>query len=295
MQKKDWYLLVIGFLVLPVLLDQFTKWIALSLLGSNTVALGPISFEVYRHSLVMSNQLNIAQYVKIISSFGFSIFFLFLFFVLNLMLTKKVMGFRIGMTVFVAGMLSDTVDMIFHGATQDWVTLFSAHLNLSDLYILIGIVLLLFFCIKDHSLLFRKKEFRKTILIEKDQTVFLLNMLFCYFLFIGAIFVFFLSFIKIIFNHFVPISPDTETLLIRVFFILFSILSICFLLIMVAFLLYISNQIYGPVYAFKKYIRDVFLFGLPVRPFRTRKGDHFSDLPELVDELRSKYIKEEKK
>ena len=47
MQKKDWYLLVIGFLVLPVLLDQFTKWIALSLLGSNTVALGPISFEVY--------------------------------------------------------------------------------------------------------------------------------------------------------------------------------------------------------------------------------------------------------
>ncbi|MDE0118605.1 MAG: signal peptidase II [Bdellovibrionales bacterium] len=291
MQKKDWYLLIICFLILPVLFDQFTKWIVLFLLGDNTVALGPIVLEVYKESLIISNQLNLAQYVKIISSFGFSILFLFLFFVLNLMLTKKIMGFRISITVFVAGMLSDTVDMIFHGASQDWVTLFGAHLNLSDLYLLIGVILVLFFSIKDHALIFRKNELRKTILIEKDQIVFLLNMLFGYVLFIGAVFVFFLSFIKIIFNHFVPISPDTQVLLIRVFFILFSILSICFLLIMVAFLLYISNKIYGPIYAFKKHIRDVFLFRSSVRPFSTRKGDHFSDLSELVDELQSKYIK----
>ena len=295
MNKKDWYLLVIGGLVLPILFDQLTKWIAVSLLGDSTITLGFIGFKIYTEALVISNKLNIAQYVKIISSFGFSIFFLFLFFVLNLMLTKKIIGFRVGIAIFVAGMLSDTVDMVFHGASQDWITLIGTHFNLSDLYLLIGSFLVLFFCIKDRAFIFRKNELRKTILIEKDQTVFLFNMLFTYILFIGAVFVFFLSFIKIIFNHFVPIEQDTETLLIRVFLILFLILSICFLLITLAFLLYMSNKIYGPVYAFKKYIRDVFIQGLPVRPFKTRTGDHFTDLPELIGELRSKYIKEEKK
>ena len=204
------------------------------------------------------------------------------------------MGFRVGIAFFIAGMLGDSIDMIFRGASQNWIKLFNAYVNLTDVYILIGIVLTVFFCIRDRSILFRKHNLRKKMLVEKDQTIFCFHILFSYLLFIGASFIFFLSFIKVIFNHFVQISPDLQSQLIRVFFVLFSILSICFLLIMVAFSLYLSNKIYGPVYAFKKYIRDVFLSGLPVRPFKLREGDHFSDIPDLVDQLQSKYIKEEK-
>ena len=295
MNKKEWYTLIVGALALPVLIDQLTKWIALLLLSESIPTSELIGFGIYKEALILSGQFNISQYVKIVSSFGFSMLFLLLFFVLNLMLVQRVIGFRVGIAVFVAGMIGESIDMIFYGASQNWVKLFNAYVNLTDLYILLGVVLTVFFCIKDRAILFRKNNLRKKMLVEKDQTIFCFYILFSYLLFIGAVFIFFLSFIKIIFNGFLEVSPDLQSQLIKVFFVLFSILCMCFLLITCAFSLYISNKIYGPVYAFKKYMRDVFILGLPVRPFKLRAGDHFNDIPELVEQLQSKYIYKEKK
>ena len=93
MNKKEWYTLIIGVLILPILFDQFTKWIALSLLSDSAVTLGPIGFGIYKDALIISGQLNIAQYVKIISSFGFSIFFLFFIFCIESHVNSEGNGF----------------------------------------------------------------------------------------------------------------------------------------------------------------------------------------------------------
>ena len=293
MKKKNWYIAT-GALITLIVVDQLTKWIAVLLLSSKDFMSAPIGFLLYKEPLVLSNTLNIFQYIKTISSFGFSIFFLFLFFVLNLVLTHRLMGFRISFAFFTAGILGESVDIIFRGSTLEWIVFFNYNISLAQIYILIGTVFILFFCIKDRAILFHKNNLRSKMFVEKDQSIFCCQILFCYILFIGAYYMFFLSFMNIIFSQFVQTSESLQGQLMSTFFILFSILSICFLLIMTMFSVYLSNKIYGPVYAFKKYLKDIFMNEMPTRPFKTRKGDHFDDIPDLINELQSKYIKKEK-
>ena len=293
MNKKDWYM-VTGMLIVPVLLDQLLKQLFARLPAGWEAMLGPVGLSVNQETMALSNQFNIAEYITVVSSFSFSLFFLFLFFVLNTVLTHKIMGFRLSCALFTAGMLGDGLDTAFRGGAFNWIQCFGLNINLTDIYIVVGSLLTLFFCIKNRALLFRKDNVRKKMFIEKDQYRFCFYMLFCWLLLNCALYIFFFSFIKIIFNHFVTVSPILQNQIMSIFSLLFCILSLCFLLIMSAFSIYLSNKIYGPVYAFKKYIKDVFLSGEAERPFKLRHGDHFKDLPDLVSKMQAKYLEKGK-
>ncbi len=290
MSKKDG-IIIIGVLVLPIALDQvFKTVIAMALEGGKQVILGPISFMVHQNPIVFMEQFNIIQYMSAISPFGFSVFFLFLFFVLNMILVQRLMGLRIGMALFVAGMAGESMDIIFREGVLNWIYFLNIHFNLSDVYVFTGVVLTLFFCFRDRSLIFHKNNLRSKMLIEKDQYKFCWQVLLPYLLLICAYFVFSISFIEIVINRFV----STRTILqksniVMIFLILFCILSLCFLFIAFVWTVYLSNKIYGPVYAFKKYIKDVLLNGEKDRPFKLRKGDFFTDLPDLSQKLKDKY------
>ena len=288
MRKKDWYI-TIGALVGFIAVDQLFKWIATAVLGGKSYALGFVGFMVNQSSVAITGDFNLSQYIVIISSFGFSVLFLGLFFLLNFILTHRLLGFKIGMALFVAGMLGESMDFTFRGGVLDWFSLFDVNMNLTDLYVIFGILLTLFFGFKDRALLFRKDNMRKTMFTEKAQYVFCSHILCSHLLFTGAFFIFFLSFLQIIFNNFVRLDPIVKGNLITVFYILFTILSLCFLLIALAFMVYISNKVYGPVYAFRKYIKEVVMEGGEDRPFKLRKGDYFSDLIGLAEELKNRY------
>ena len=87
------------------------------------------------------------------------------------------------------------------------------------------------------------------------------------------------------------VPEDTQNHLLLVGLLFFALLAVCFLVIIFGFVVYISNKIYGPVYAFKKYVKEVFVSGEPDRPFNLRKGDHFNDLQDLAGQLKDKYGK----
>ena len=289
MNKKDWCM-VTGMLILPVLLDQMLKQLFARLPNGSEMMLGPVGVAINQEQAALSSSFNIAEYITVVSSFSFSIFFLFLFFVLNTALPHKVMGFRLSCAFFTAGLLGDGVDTLFRGGGFNWIKLFGLSMNLTDIYIVVGTVLTVFFCIKNRALLFRKNNVRKKMFIEKDQYRFCFYTLFCWLFLNCALYIFFYSFIKIIFKHFVTVAPVLQSQIMSVFSLLFCILSLCFLLIMSAFSIYLSNKIYGPVYAFKKYIKDIFLNGEADRPFHLREGDHFKDLPDLISKMRAKYL-----
>ena len=294
MNKKDWYK-VGGMLVLPIAADQFFKWLFALWLGGKEMMLGPIGLSIKQKTLNLAGQFNITEYIAVVSSFGFCVFFLFLFFVLNAVITQKALGLRLSAALFTAGMLSDAGDVLFRGGVVNWIKLMGLQINFSDIYIFAGALLTLFFCIKDRAVLFRKHNLRKKMFVEKDQYIFCFYTLAFWLFLNSAFYIFFFSFIKIIFNHFVTASPILQSQIVSIFSVLFFILSACFLLIMIAFAVYLSNKIYGPVYAFKKYIKDIFLNGHDQRPFKLRKGDHFKDLPDLIQSLRSKYLEKEEK
>lgn len=286
MKKKDWYI-IFGVLVLSVLLIPLTRWVVSLVLGSGGVMLGPVGFMIAESP----HSFNITEYKQILFSSVFSGFFLFLFFVLNLILVQRLLGLRLSLTVFTIGILSDSLNSILYGSTLNWLVIFGRQFNLADLYILAGVISIIYFCIRDRSIIFKRNNLRKRMFIERDQYVFCTLVLFSYFVFIVGMGLFFLIFTKMILFHFTQVPQDTQSHLLLVGLLLFVLLAVCFLIIIFGFVVYISNKIYGPVYAFKKYVKEVFVSGEPDRPFNLRKGDHFNDLQDLAGQLKDKYGK----
>jgi len=289
MNKKDWKI-VIGALIGAFLVDLLSKVAALAALGNNSYNLGPVGLSVRKGTHFLLTQLHIFEYVTTMASFGFSSFFLFLFFVLNLVIVKKLLDFRIAIALFTAGMLGGSADMVFQGSTISWIVFFGRHISLADLYIVVGTVLTLYYSIKYRSIIFHKNNMRSKIFIERDQYIFCFYVLCSYLIFIGAYCLFSLIFIKMIVGLMAGGQyTNLESKMEKVFLTLYFILSFAFFIVMTMFTVYVSNKVYGPVYAFKKYIRDVLLLNGNVRSFRLRKGDHFEDLSDLADQLIDKY------
>ncbi len=287
MQKKDWRI-VFGVLILSALLIPLSRWIvSLSLGGSGSIMLGPVGFMITESA----HSFDITEYKKILTSSIFSGFFLFLFFVLNLILVQKLLGLRLSLVLFIVGILSDSLDSVLYGSTLDWLTIYGRHFNLADLYILAGVASMIYFCIRDQSIIFKRNSLRKKMFIDKDQYIFCVLILCSYFVFIIGMGLFFLIFTKMILVHFMQVPQNIQSHLLVVGLLFFSLLAICFLIIIFGFVVYISNKIYGPVYAFKKYVREVFVSGEADRPFKLRKGDHFNDLQDLAGQLKGKYGK----
>ena len=207
---------------------------------------------------------------------------------------KRLIGLRVALAVFTAGMLGESLQFLFQGfsTTKGFFRVAGLEIGLSYVYVLIGMLLTAFFVVKDFSVIFDKNNVRKKWLIEKDQYLFCFYIILPYFLFVGGFYMFFHVFIQMVLAVTPRIPQNTQNDIISTFFSLFSILSICFLLTLTLFVVYFSNKVYGPVYAFKRYVRDVLLKGGPKegpdRPFKLRTGDHFQDLSELAKELKLK-------
>ena len=278
MKKKDW-LIVIGVLVGLCTFSQLLHLIMGSdrLGGPNILSKGVQNLEFYK--------------IMALSSF-FGIFFLYLFFLLNFILMKKVMGFRLALAVFTAGMMGDSLDILFQrvGTTEPFrLSYFS--FGLSDVYVLVGVILTIFFVLKDYSVIFQKDNLRKKVLVEKEQYIFCFYIILPYFLFVMGFYMFFHVFIQMVLGAAPRLSVSTQSYIINTFLSLFSVLSLCFLLALVIFVFYFSNKVYGPVYAFKKYVYEALIKGKGDRLFKLRSGDHFQELVDLASELKQKIKK----
>ena len=272
MKKQDWFI-VTGVLLGLCLLEQVVQW-----------AMSPDM--VQRPALSGQFHLGMEIYKNIIFSSFFGLFFLCLFLLLNFILKEKLIGFRLALAVFTAGMLGESLGFLIQGSMGHIFQVGGLRVGLSHFYIFIGVLSTVFFSVKDFSLIFNKDSVRKKLLIEKDQYAFCFYVILPYFLFIGGFYMFFHVFIQMVLS-FAPRMPiNTRNDIINTFFSLFSTLSLCFLLTLTLFIVYLSNKVYGPVYAFKKYIRDVFLKGEADRTLKFRSADHFQELVGLAKELK---------
>lgn len=286
MQKKDWYIIA-GVFMFSILLGQLSRWVVSLILDDKSFMMGPVGFTMLKSATL----IDLAGYKKLLIASILGVFFLCLFFVLNVTLVQKLMGLRVGLAIFAVGMLGESLNVIFHGSTIDWIVIYGSYFNLTDIYLLIGLILTVFFCFRDHSIIFRKNNLRKKIFIESDQYVFVFYMLLSYIIFLVGLGMFFVVFVKMVLMYTMEASPAVQADLLTTSTLLFSLLAFCFFIVVSGLAIHISNKIYGPVYAFKKYVREVFLLNESDRSFRLRKGDHFSDLQDLAGQLQSKYGK----
>ena len=201
---------------------------------------------------------------------------------------KKYYPLKIAVSLVFGGWFSNLIDKLMQSYVLDYIKWeifnFVFYFNLADIIQTCGWIVFMYYIISLRSDIFRRHEKRsRWIIFNKLQYQFL-----AYFTLIFGLIALF--FILLIYQLFVAIGvledPSVKSLVVSFFKGL--LVALVFLYIFVgSFFAYFSNKIYGPVYAFEKYIRSIMAGKKDLKKFHLRQNDHFENLEVLAEDIKN--------
>lgn len=199
---------------------------------------------------------------------------------------------RFSLTLIAAGMVSNLVDRLQKSHVVDFISFkmtqnISFHFNTADIIQTIGLIMLLFIIFKNRSLIWRLRETRQffKLVLKQDQihliayisitlTLFSMFFILMNYLFIDSIY------------SLMQAEPNQASYA----FLVYSLFALIFYVIPISIItsMYFTKQIYGPIYAFDRYVRE-FLQGNNSKEFKLRQNDRLKEVLEsLAAEIKNK-------
>ncbi|MCY4322046.1 MAG: signal peptidase II [Bdellovibrionaceae bacterium] len=281
----------INFILVFVLifLDQISKQLAVGLSGGGFSLLGfSLEVPIKNYGFIFgldfySNHLFIKPALTAIF-----IMVLFYYVVFLLYIPKKFYYLQIGLSLLFAGFTSNLINKFVNFYVLDFIkwSPFNLYFNLSDMFQTLGWIAIFSQIIKLKNHIWKKNERRKSFLaIKKFQIQFLA---YC-----SSIFVLVSAFFIILNYQIMNYLDLVSTQEFKQFG--FTFFSYCFFLLVIVyfsiglFFLYFSNKIFGPVYAFERYMKKLLNNKEEVKEdFKLRKNDQFKQLETLAKEIKNK-------
>ena len=269
-----------------IALDQlFKKWMGNS---SGDFSLLGFSLEsIKNYGLIFG--LDFVSNSLIVKPVLTAIFLLFLFYyVVFLVFTPKQFYYlQIGLSLLFSGFASNLINKFLDFYVLDFIkwSPLNIYFNTADIFQTLGwlVILSQLFVLKDQ--IWRKNERRKSLLVMKTFQIQFLIYCSSIFLLVSAFFILLnyqlLSFIDL------TKGEDLRQLSLSFFSYCLFILVIVYFSIGI-FFLYISNKVFGPVYAFEKYIKKLLNDENFKEDFRLRKNDQLKNLEALAKDIKSK-------
>ena len=284
--KKDPFPLFAVLLVL-MLCDQILKRIFLHFSVQTDSFLGFALDLAPNRDFILSLEITTDHLFKTIIITPVFVWVVFFYFLSVYYIPNKMTYIKWGWTLAVSGALSNMTDKLRTGYVLDIFAfrvpnLFHLYFNFADLVQLVGWILFIYGVIKYRQLIWKPFERRKAfIVIRKEQLIFISYFMwtaFCFGLFFYVInSQFFLKYTE---------NPDglKEQFLLFTFKYFAVVMALFLIPVLVAFI-YLSNKIYGPIYAFERYIRSLMKNENP-EDLQFRKGDHLKRLETLASDIK---------
>lgn len=293
MKRQHWlaHLTVVFALVL---VDQFTKILALKTIGSLQFW-GPFGLVLHQNPGAMLGAFSdLPPVLRIVSLSTGGAFLFFIYLALQYLIPQSAKVLRFGMSILLGGILGNVIDRIMVGSVTDFLLIralgkTTPAFNIADAVQWIGYGMIVYSLIRDGSLFWPEQEFRKRIWInphfQRKYVGTLLALVSCFTVIMG---VFFFTYLKVTIDSLVIGSAQiVEQKFLYPFFITFAIIALGFNLMIFILARILSHRISGPLYAFEKYIED--LLDGKSRGFRLRTGDEFKHLEELAMKLKVRF------
>ena len=218
-----------------------------------------------------------------------SLFLLLLFYYLVLLFfaRQKFYTLQVACSFLFAGFASNLFNKISQFYVLDYIKWSLGHnmtlyFNMADVFQMMGWILFISQLILNHRLIWKKEEKRRSFFILKKYQYQFLAYCTAIFVLVSVFFILFsyqfFSFLD--FNG----SYDLKSLSFFFFLMLFFLLAFIYFFIGL-FFIYVSNKIYGPVFAFEKYIRKL-LKGEEPGDFKLRSHDQFKNLQVLAQDIK---------
>lgn len=290
MSIKKWSLILLPFFSV-IFLDQLTKQWAIQIQEINSFSL--LTFHLnLNQGLVLGLFSDLPKLLRVVSLSTGGSFLLFLYLLMQYLLTTPALLLRAGMSIFIGGVLGNVIDRIHWGFVVDFIKIGppgfqTAIFNLADLFQIVGFILIVYSLFKDGERLWPEKEGRKSFWINKKfqfkYSIILsaaglclscITLIFCY------------TYLRIVLSEF-PASPNLSVnKILMSFIIIYSLISLFFCVCLFFFGKFISHRIAGPLYAFERFL-DNLLDGKHTE-LKLRAGDEFKHLEEVSTKLQEK-------
>lgn len=267
--KKDFWLSLF-FFFLVILIDLSSKfWVS-------------SSRDVFLNTGIMLGFLqHLPKSLTLVTlcSFGGVLFFIYLMAIYILSSELKI--FKIGLSLFIAGVLSNVIDRAIHGGTIDFIPLLNFSVfNLADAFQWIGAVIVSFMILfRDHVIWFPENQRSLKLVNPKEQIRFAFKLTMISFGTLVAIGIFTISYLTLFFQE----SLSNHRSFILGYSLSFLSLAIFFCLLVFVAGLILSQRIVGPLYAFELYVED--LLRGEKRKLKLREGDNFKHLEDVAEKL----------
>ena len=271
-----------------IVLDQFCKKLSLNFSNNDFGLLGfSLQAPIKNYGLIFG--LDFVRNDLFIKPVLTAIFLLFLFYyVVFLIFTpKKFYYFQIGLSLLFAGFFSNMLNKLTVFYTLDFIrwSPFNLYFNLADIFQTIGWLTVVSQLILLKKYIWKKNERRKSLLVMKKFQVQFLAYCSSIFLLVSAFFIL----LNQQFADFIDLTKgrDIKQLSFAFFSYSFFILIVVYLSV-ILFFLYISNKVFGPVYAFERYVRKLLEDKNFKEDFRLRRDDQLKHLEVLAKDIKNK-------
>ena len=236
---------------------------------------------------ILSLELTTDHFFKTIILTPVFIWVVFFYFLSVHYIPKNMKFIKWGWTLAAAGALSNMMDKLRIGHVLDIFAfrlkdIIHIYFNFADMILTIGFILLIYGIVK-HRRRFKKiPEKRKTLVVlKKEQWHFIFSITWIAFCFGLLFFILNSQFL----TQYAKMSEGLREQFLLFAFKYFTVVIILFLFPVIVAFIYLSNKIYGPVYAFERYIRALLRKENP-EDLQLREGDHLRRLEVLAKEVK---------
>ena len=288
LQKYKNIFLNFSLVFILIVLDQTCKKLAVNISSGDFSFLGfSLQSPIKNYGLIFG--LDFASNDLFIKPALTAIFLLFLFYyvVFLLFTPKKFYYLQIGLSLLFAGFAGNLINKFLSFYVLDFIKWSPVNLyfNLADVFQTLGWLTIVFQlpALKKH--IWKKNERRKSFLVMKKFQIQFLAYCSSIFVLVSAFFIL----LNYQFVNFIELTQGQDLKQVS-----FAFFSYCFFILIIIyfsvgiFFLYISNKIFGPVYAFERYIRKLLDNKDFKEDFKLRKNDQLKQLEILAKDIKNK-------
>lgn len=296
-------LIGIAIVIAILVVDRITKRWALSL--EDMVGSGYLNFFLkYNKSSFMGVYPEMSEDLKFVGLTTFGAIFVIFYGFVQLILTAPLFWLRMGLSFLLAGLLGNMIDRLFFDYAVDFIILGTQEKNLvfnvADIFQMSGLILIAYNLKADWDIIWPKdnKRTKKWINPYFQGRLIVLNFAMLSSLSF-ALFVFCFTFFKVTLSDYSINNNTSISTVFRLFLVLYFLINMVLFMCYFVISLIASHRIAGPVYAFKKYIRELLAHpkhtDIVKKQLVLRDNDEFEDLIELADEIKQRLQMESKK
>lgn len=289
MKKRDWFWLVALPLFVTWFADRITKLLAIEYI-SQLEFHGILGFVMHHnHGAMLGLFSDLPAVLRVVSLSTGGAFLIFLFFVIQYLLPKKIFALRVGLSILLGGILGNVADRIVWGYIVDFIVFGSYQkttpaFNVADALQWVGYGLVVFSLIRDGKKLWPENDARKLFLVNPKFQLKYSLMISMFGLGFGIIAgVYSYTYLRVTIIDLVGHQIPIEDKFLIPFIITFGIVCTMFIIFLFFIGLVLSHRAAGPLYAFENFLED--LSKGKIRSLKLRSGDEFTHLEQLADKL----------